>query len=147
MADPALALPTDEPAVVDLLLAQLAEHALPAEREAVEGAVRGMLARPDRGLHPRRAQGGARRARRRGVGLLHLEPAGLTSWLEELYVLPPLRDRGLGGALLGASLARAREAGCAAMDLEVTDDHARAARLYLRAGFERLGRTRYVRRG
>jgi ribosomal protein S18 acetylase RimI-like enzyme len=74
-----------------------------------------------------------------------LEHGGKTSWLEELYVVPDLRGRGLGQALLAAAQVHAAAAGCAAMDLEVTEDHTRAARLYQRDGFRPLGRARWVK--
>jgi ribosomal protein S18 acetylase RimI-like enzyme len=48
--------------------------------------------------------------------------------------------------MLLAARKRARELGCAAMDLEVDSEHARAAHLYGRDGFEKLHRERWVRR-
>ena len=75
-----------------------------------------------------------------------LEHGGKSAWLEELYVVPAARDRGLGTALLAEVIARCRAAGCAALDLEITEDHARAARLYARHGFEALPRARRVRK-
>lgn len=81
--------------------------------------------------------------------LLAGEPAvgfGLLSWraylpmdapaalLEELYVAPAHRGRGLGGALLDAILALARERGAAFLELNTgTDDHAARA-LYASRG-------------
>ena len=140
------AVPTDENILVDLLLAQLAEHDIPTPREAVAAAVRGMLADPNRGfMMVARFEGSP-------VGVAYvsfnwsLEHGGLTAWLEELYVMPKLRERGLGRAALDAVEAAARAAGCAAIDLEVTAEHARAANLYLRHGWSTLGRARYVKK-
>ena len=75
-----------------------------------------------------------------------LEHGGRTAWLEELYVVPELRGGGIGGALLDAALDLARARSCRAMDLEVESDHARAANLYVRAGFRAHTRTRYVKK-
>jgi len=60
---------------------------------------------------------------------------GLEAHLQELYVAPPLRGRGIGRALLEATLAMAREAGAGGIDLNTgaTDTAARA--LYESCGF------------
>src|SRR5262249_30195215 len=131
----------DTELLVDLLGAQLAEHDIATPRAEGARAVAGMLAEPARGFilvaRPRL-----------GVAyvsyLWALEHGGLSAWLEELYVVPAERERGLGTALLLAAIARARADGCAALDLEVTAEHARAANLYARHDFGPLGRTRYV---
>ena len=74
-----------------------------------------------------------------------LEHGGKSAWLEELYVVPDQRDRGIGRAMLQGVLQRARENGCAAVDLEVDTQHARAERLYAREGFKPHTRNRWVR--
>ena len=74
-----------------------------------------------------------------------VERGGKTAWLDELYVVPALRGGGIGRRLLLRSIAEARRAGCASMELEVVAGHGRAARLYLRERFSRLPRTRYSR--
>jgi ribosomal protein S18 acetylase RimI-like enzyme len=68
-----------------------------------------------------------------------------SAWLDELYVLPDCRGRGVGRALLEQAVTAAREMGCAAMDLEVDQEHARAERLYARTGFQSLARSRWVK--
>lgn len=143
MIAPATAADLD--AVVDLLAAQMAEHNITIAREGIAAAVRGMLADARRGFILV-ARDGAET-----IGLAYvaftwsLEHGGLTSWLEELYVLPARREHGTGRALLLAALETARAAGCAATDLEVDADHRRAERLYERHGFHRLPRARWVR--
>jgi len=77
--------------------------------------------------------------------ILSAEHSGLVAWLEELYVTPSHRSRGVGSALLAAVLERAREAGVVAVDLEVDANHSRAESLYRRFGFRRLNRFRWVR--
>ena len=74
-----------------------------------------------------------------------VEQGGRVAWLEELYVVPEQRGRGLGRKLLKRALAEAKRAGCVAVELEVVEGHERAARLYLRERFRRLPRTRYSR--
>jgi GNAT superfamily N-acetyltransferase len=76
---------------------------------------------------------------------LTLERGGATAWLDELYVVPASRGRGVGRALLRRALREARKEGCESVHLEVVRGHGRAARLYVREGFRRLPRTRYMR--
>lgn len=74
-----------------------------------------------------------------------IERAGKVAWLEELYVAPERRSRGVGRALLRRAVAAARKAGCVSIELEVVKGHDRAARLYVREGFAKLPRSRYSR--
>ena len=77
--------------------------------------------------------------------ILSIEHGAPVGWLEELYVRPGQRDLGIGSALLSAAINSAREAGVAALDLEVDADHRRAEALYERFGFQRLPRSRWVK--
>jgi GNAT superfamily N-acetyltransferase len=72
-----------------------------------------------------------------------IERGGRVAWLEELYVLPARRGEGLGKLLIDAAAREARKAGCLSLELEVVRGHERAAKLYLREGFEELPRVRY----
>lgn len=132
-------------AVSALLTRQLAEHDLPADPARVAAAVAGILADARTGFLLV-ARHGAEAVGVSYVAMIwSLEHGGLSAWLEELYVLPAWRNRGVGACLVRASLAEARERGCLMMDLEVTADHARAVRLYEREGFVALARGRWVR--
>jgi ribosomal-protein-alanine N-acetyltransferase len=63
-------------------------------------------------------------------------------------VLPRMRRRGFGRALLDAAVAQAGTRGCGSMVLEVASDNAAARLLYETAGFVRVGtRPRYYCRG
>lgn len=63
-------------------------------------------------------------------------------------VVPGMRRRGLGRALLGAVVAQARARRCFSVVLEVAADNAAARRLYEAAGFVRVGmRPLYYRSG
>lgn len=56
-------------------------------------------------------------------------------WLEDLYVRPVARGRGLGGALIEASFARARARGCRRIELDTDTGNPPAMGLYRRLGF------------
>jgi ribosomal protein S18 acetylase RimI-like enzyme len=75
-----------------------------------------------------------------------LEHGGRSAWLDELYVHPHFQGQGIGQALIEAATVEAIELKCSAIDLEVDEDHSRAERLYKRQGFERLSRSRWVKR-
>jgi GNAT superfamily N-acetyltransferase len=51
-------------------------------------------------------------------------------WLEDLFVSDRARRSGLGRALVGAALDRARERGCRRIELDVDDDNKPAIALY-----------------
>jgi ribosomal protein S18 acetylase RimI-like enzyme len=55
--------------------------------------------------------------------------------LQELYVVPELRGRGTGRALLEAAMAAAREAGATGIDLNTGETDTVARALYESAGF------------
>jgi GNAT superfamily N-acetyltransferase len=141
-----LATSAERGTVLQLLSAQMAEHAIDTPNAALDAAIRGMLEEPRYGFILLAREG----ATEVGVAWVSttwsLEHGGLTSWLEELYVIPPQRSSGIGRALLHEVIARTRALGCAAIDLEVDVEHARAEHLYEREGFSRLPRARWVRR-
>ncbi|HEY3697101.1 GNAT family N-acetyltransferase [Phenylobacterium sp.] len=65
-----------------------------------------------------------------------------------LAVDPAVRGRGVGAALVAASVAAAKAAGATAVFLEVAVDNAPALALYARAGFHKAGvRNAYYDRG
>ena len=57
-------------------------------------------------------------------------------WLEDLFVEEGARGSGLGRALAEAALARARERGCARLELDVNAANPAALALYESLGFE-----------
>ena len=65
------------------------------------------------------------------------EGGGLTVWIEEIFVLPDHRSKGLGSELFGFLENRFGNS-LARMRLELTDSNADAGRLYGRLGFEPL---------
>jgi ribosomal protein S18 acetylase RimI-like enzyme len=64
-----------------------------------------------------------------------LYTGALDAYLEELYVVPERRGRGLGRALLEAAMEHARGRGTAHIDLGTSEDDVAARALYESAGF------------
>jgi ribosomal protein S18 acetylase RimI-like enzyme len=74
-----------------------------------------------------------------GFALLRFRPALATEtlecYLQELYVVPDRRGRGIGRALMEAALETARERGASYMDLGTGEDDVAARALYESLGF------------
>lgn len=74
-----------------------------------------------------------------GFAELRLRPSlytgALDAYLEELYVVPERRGRGLGRALLEAAMEHARGRGAAHIDLNTSEDDSAARALYESVGF------------
>jgi len=81
-----------------------------------------------------------------GCAFLGLEHGGPSGWLEELYVRPEWRGRGIGSALVAETIRTATALGWHALDLEVDHEHLQAEALYARFGFQRHTRSRFWRR-
>ncbi|KQM86369.1 acetyltransferase [Sphingomonas sp. Leaf23] len=78
-----------------------------------------------------------------GAGFTQLYPCfssarmRMTLILNDLFVAPDARGRGVGAALLDAACAHARSVGAARMTLSTAVDNSAAHALYVRAGWER----------
>jgi ribosomal protein S18 acetylase RimI-like enzyme len=75
-----------------------------------------------------------------GLAVLRFRPSlwtdALDCYLEELYVVPDRRGRGLGRALMEAAMELARREGATHMDLGTGEDDVAARALYERLGFD-----------
>lgn len=76
---------------------------------------------------------------------LSAEHGGVIGWLEELFVTPESRGRGVGSALIHETIERAHQMAWRALELEVVSGHERAVPLYQRHDFVALSRTRFSR--
>jgi len=65
-----------------------------------------------------------------------IEFGGLDAFIDEFFLLPSVRGKGIGGQVLEAVKIEAREVGITALHLEVAHDNGPAKRLYARHGFE-----------
>ena len=140
-----IATSSDREALVELLAAQFRGHGIKLASGSLERAVEGMLVEASRGRILAADVGG----RLAGVAVLSfiwaLEHGGQSAWLDELYVIPQMRRRGIGRALLRQAIDEAVRQGCAALDLEVERSQRKAERLYRSEGFRRHQRPRWVR--
>lgn len=69
------------------------------------------------------------------VYVFSLEHHGLTAEIDELFVLPQYRGRGLGAQLLRAAEAAAAAAGCTNISLQLRRDNDAARAFYRRHGY------------
>ena len=129
-----------------LLAAQVGEHGVEVSADRLSCVVEQIVADGTRGFLL------LAREDSRIVGVAYVatipsvEHCGLVAWLEELYVTPACRSRGIGTALVAAVMERARQMDIVAIDLEVDAWHSRAESLYRRLGFRPLSRSRWVRK-
>jgi mycothiol synthase len=77
------------------------------------------------------------------VGFIAAEATG---WIAQVGVVPSARGRGIGALLIQEAVRLMRSAGEGAITLNVHVDNARAAALYGRLGFTRIGRRARYRR-
>jgi GNAT superfamily N-acetyltransferase len=128
-----------------LLVEQLSEHGIVVSAKHLRGVLECAIVDPSRGFVL------LARTNDQAVGIayvattLSVEHCGIVAWLEELYVTPDHRERGIGTALVHAALDRARDNGIVAMDLEIDLAHSLVASLYQRFGFRPLERSRWVK--
>lgn len=77
-----------------------------------------------------------------GFGYLTLRPTpygdGPLAQLEELYVVPPLRDRGIGTALLTRAVAEVEQRGAIEVHINVDEVDTDTRRFYERHGFTNI---------
>jgi ribosomal protein S18 acetylase RimI-like enzyme len=69
------------------------------------------------------------------VLVVSVEHKGLMAEIDELFVLPEARSRGIGTALLAAAEQALVERGCVRLQLQLARDNARARAFYERHGY------------
>jgi ribosomal protein S18 acetylase RimI-like enzyme len=135
----------DREILIDLTHRQFIEHEIMYTAEILDSAIEEMLAKEGLGILLIAIEN----SQVIGFAVISfswtLEHGGKSAWLDELYVLPEYRGRGVGSMLVGKVIEAAKKEGCKAIDLEVEEDHRRAERLYERKGFERLTRSRWAK--
>jgi ribosomal protein S18 acetylase RimI-like enzyme len=133
-------------AVAALFEAQLREHKITTPRDDLRMVIWTVIADQRHGfMLEASVPDGSPIAVAYASSLLSLEHGGVSGWLEELYVLPQWRGRGIGSRLVGEVIAHARELGWRALDLEVEASHQRAISLYVRHQFQPHSRSRFFR--
>jgi GNAT superfamily N-acetyltransferase len=143
----AIAAPSDCRECAQLLVDQLREHGIGSSTEHLERVLADVAVADSARGFLMLARGGTGRVI--GVAyvatILSAEHCGPVAWLEELYVTPDYRRRGIGTALISSVLERAQKTGIMAVDLEVDIGHDQVIPLYQRFGFRRLDRSRWVK--
>lgn len=135
---------SDLEAVYGLVQMQMTEHHIPANGR-LEKAVRQVLADQTYGFILVAEIAGEI------VGFTYisliwsLEHAGLSAWMDELFVLPEQRNRGIGQQLIDASMQACEDRKLRAIDLEVEHGHEDVVRLYQRNDFRPHRRLRFYR--
>jgi ribosomal protein S18 acetylase RimI-like enzyme len=76
-----------------------------------------------------------------------MEHEGLSGCIDDLYVMPRFRRKGVARALLAALVAECRERSCKAFQVEVTPDNAAALALYAGLGLYPVTDGRVLARG
>jgi GNAT superfamily N-acetyltransferase len=135
------AIPSDAEPLLPLIREYYAEDSYPFDEAASRAALLGLLEHPERG----RAWLALREGRVVGYVVLtlgwSLEYRGLDAFVDELYVVPAERGRGVGRRALEALLEECRVLGVKALHLEVEKHKPEARALYRRVGFEDHERT------
>lgn len=140
------ATPRDRGDLLRLFRAQYDEHAIEISDARLAVGVDGVLSDARRGMIIVAREGNAVIGFAGVTFLWSFEHGGRAAWLEELFVIPSRRGKGIGGALIEETIDRARSRGCSALDLEVEASQARAVHLYLRHDFVQHTRSRFVRK-
>lgn len=126
----------DAEPLLPLIRDYYAEESYPFDESASRKALLGLLEHPEKG----RAWLALRDGTVVGYVVLtlgwSLEYRGLDAFVDELYVIPGERGRGVGRKALEALLQACRELGVKALHLEVEKNKPEALALYRRVGFE-----------
>jgi len=135
------AMESDRELAAQLLIAQLMEHHLPADSQRVARGIE--LAMGNDAAWLLLAFSGTDAV---GVFLANeivsVEQAGIVLWVEELYVVPSARRRGVARGILNFVAEQARRKGIVSVELEVVPTQQAAFGLYRTMGFVDVERKR-----
>jgi GNAT superfamily N-acetyltransferase len=130
---------TDIPALVALMTTFYAESEFVLPAEPATRAFEALLADPRLGAAWLALVNGAPAGHAVLTVCFSMEYGGLRGFVDDLYVRPDARGRGVGAALLDAIRAAAVARGVRALHVETGPDNATARRLYARAGYVESG--------
>jgi ribosomal protein S18 acetylase RimI-like enzyme len=131
---------TDRGAVIRLLTAQLVEHGLPVDDEGLVRAVELCLAHGSPAWLVVALRHGLPAGILLANPIVSIEHGGISLWIEELYVPPEQRRRGVARALVDFVGVEARSHGVRALELCVAPSQTAALALYAALGFRRNDR-------
>ncbi len=136
---------TDRAAAIRFLSAQLVELKLPVDEEGIARAVELALSPSGIAWLAMATLAGLPVGILLANPIVSVEHGGGALWIEELYVAPPHRRRGVARALIEYMDRQAHNVGLRALELEVTEDSEPALALYQSLGFSILPRRRLHR--
>jgi ribosomal protein S18 acetylase RimI-like enzyme len=134
----------DRGAAIRMLTAQLAEHQLPADDDGIAGAVELCLAHGSSAWLVMALASGLPAGVLLANPIVSVEHGGIALWIEELYLAPERRRRGVARALLSFVCDQARSHGLRAVELEVVPTQQAALALYRALGFHTSDRIAHV---
>ena len=134
-----LAGPADVPTLVALMTEFYAEADFPLPAAPATRAFAALLAAPQLGAVWLGEAGGAPVGYAVLTLAFSMEYGGLRGFVDDLYVRPEARGRGVAAALLGAVREACGELGVRSLHVEVGPDNATARGVYTRAGFADSG--------
>ena len=135
----------DRGALIRLMSAQLEEHRLPVDADGIARGVELALAAGSSAWLVLATLAGIPAAALLGNPNVSVEKGGAVLWIDELYVEPRFRRRGIARAMVEWVAVEARNAGMSSLELEVVRGMESAAALWRSLGFEPLERQRYSR--
>ncbi len=132
---------SDVPALLPMVEAYWAFEAIPGfEPRLVGPALERLLSEPGLGAGWLALTDGAPVGYLLVAYVFSLENAGLTAEIDEFFVVPSARDRGVGAELLRIAESEIVRAGCRCVSLQLSRGNDAARRFYRRHGFgERAG--------
>lgn len=125
----------DEPVFLPMMESLWAHEGIPFDRAAIRGTLAVLLADPGLGRIWLALAGGSVAGYAMATWGFSTEQGGRFLLLDELYVLPEFRGRGVGAATLAFVEREAARDGAGAVRIEVSVENEPARELYRKAGY------------